>query len=651
LRRYVGDFLWCEYHREFIQPDQSYVGILIVPPRGQRLARFKAPGFDAQGKQIFGQDDSAIRRGDSSILLSKAEANALARSLALPTLGKIYEINEPLYRVLAPEYVQFIDREQLSSDVELSLRDSRVAVTSLLGIGGAGKTALATWAVLRAYERGDFKFIVSITAKDRELTASGIQALTPSLTTFEALLDSVLEVLGFPDRKTESLDTKRDEATALLTNTGGLLYVDNLETVDDNRIIEFLDNLPVGAKAITTSRRTRVRVAVRPIEIGALTDREVLQFVRSLASLPGFDYVRQLKEPEIGRIGTACDRLPLAIRWVLSRSRSPAEAVSTADTITQSGRRGEELLEFSFRRVFEGLKMAEKRVLYTLGIFQAALPIEALLVGATADAATSADPAILDALEQLIDASVVQRIFDPNLNDYVYGLLPITRAFVSRQVSQAPELGSVIRRRLTDYFEAKDVADPDARLVVREARQGRADTETSLLDLAISAKNRGDHRTAANLFEQALGRNPRSWRVAREYAEFQRHQEHNRTAALRLYEQAAANAPRRGAERALIYREWGMLLRDSGQADATDRAIECFEEARRESPNDVLATHALATMLARKGEYRRVIELLEPLLDRPGKTRDMVAAMLRTAYDRTGEMVKAIALRHRMGWD
>jgi hypothetical protein len=45
---------------------------------------------------------------------------------------------------------------------------------------------------------------------------------------------------------------------SLIEKSNGLLFVDNLETVDDARIIQFLDSLPVGVRAITTSRRTSV---------------------------------------------------------------------------------------------------------------------------------------------------------------------------------------------------------------------------------------------------------------------------------------------------------------------------------------------------------------------------------------------------------
>lgn len=57
---------------------------------------------------------------------------------------------------------------------------------------------------------------------------------------------------------------------------------------------------------------------------------------------------------------------------------------------------------------------------------------------------------------------------------------------------------------------------------------------------------------------RALQRNPTSWKAARLFAEFNRHKLGNTTEALRLYELAAGNAPARGEERALIYREWGL---------------------------------------------------------------------------------------------
>lgn len=252
----------------------------------------------------------------------------------------------------------------------------------------------------------------------------------------------------------------------------------------------------------------------------------------------------------------------------------------------------------------------------------------------------------LTLLQDLIADSVAQRLFDSEANDYSYTLLPITRAFVRSQMARELGLEDQIRRRLANYFEARDIVDPKERVVVRELRQGKGGSETALVDLAMGAERRGDTASAKALYEQALSRNSTSWKAARQYAEFNRHKMNNTTEALRLYELAAGNGPVRGPERALIYREWGMLLRDSGDPEATEKAIKCFETALIETPHDVLAIHALSAMLVRKAAFARIISLLEPLKDHPSqKTQEFVRPLLLLAYERTGELLKAAALK------
>ena len=234
-------------------------------------------------------------------------------------------------------------------------------------------------------------------------------------------------------------------------------------------------------------------------------------------------------------------------------------------------------------------------------------------------------------------------------NDYVYVLAPLTRSFVLSELRQNRKAEESIRHRLSNWYEALDVRNPKDRTVVREHRQGRESTEQSLVDLALAAERRGDYRSAQEMYEQALSRNPRSWAAARRYAEFERHVNQDRTRALELYERAAANAPARGADRALIFREWGILLKDSGRPDAINEAIERFEVARLETPNDPTLLHALAVLYDRRGVYRKVIELLEPLAQHPSpKTRSMVLRLLQRAYERTGGMLEAAEAKHAL---
>ncbi len=640
LRRFLPDRIWVDFNREFIRSDQSFLGFALIPPRGPLLERFTADAPPANGKILYYTGWSALRTKDSTTLLTSAEADYLDQSRPEPMVGRQYAIDEPYYRILQPDYQTFVLREEPGSSIENGLCDDRVSVVSIVGIGGIGKTSLATWAVLRAYQKKIFQLIVSITAKDRELTASGIRAMRPGLTSFEALLDSTADVIGFPELK--SLDTaqKETEIRSLLKGCNGLLYVDNLETVDDARVIHFLDNLPDGSKAIITSLRTTVRRLIAPVDLGGLNDKEVDSYVDSLTGEPRFSYVKQLNTTERLRIGDACDRIPLAIRWILSRARSAAEAVTNSEALTTVPRNGEVLLEFSFRRVFDVMSGPEKSVLQVLSLFQKPLPTEALIVGSGLPQGS-----LEDALESL-SQDALQRQFDPDSNDYVFTLKPIPRSFVLAQLGKEERTAEKIRRRLTDWYEARDVADAEMRLLVRELRQGRVTPELGLLDLAKAAERNNELDNAARLYEQALTRVPTSWRAAREFAEFKRHKVHDRTSALHLYERAAANAPRRGADRAVIYREYGFLLRESGEADATDLAVEKFEIALKEAPNDPITIYGLASMLDRKGHSGRVIELLNPLRSHSSpRTRERCLPLLLRAYERMGELLKAAELR------
>lgn len=412
IRRYVGDQIWVDFFREEIQSDQRYLGIAIIPPRGPAIGFFRTDAPVVDGKRQFRKGESAMRVGDSSLVLGAAEAAAHQSSI-VPIAGEPYAVDQPFFRVLTLETQHFIARPKLGDQLDRALSDPRAAVAALIGIGGSGKTTLATWSALRAHRERRFDFIVSITAKDRELSAAGIQSLTTTPTTYESLLNQIADVLGFSELREREPPERENEIRALIENANGLIYVDNLETVDDARVIAFLDDLPIGVRALVTSRRSTVRVSVRPIDVGPLSPDEGRALVRSLTEEPGFGYIGGLSESEIDRITDACDRLPLAIRWTLARADGVADAVQRADSLRGANPRDDgQLLEFVFRRVFDDMSDVEQSVMRALSIFREPSPAEVLIAGTGHDGHT-----ILDALEDLARDALAQRSFDPERND------------------------------------------------------------------------------------------------------------------------------------------------------------------------------------------------------------------------------------------
>lgn len=643
LRKFLPDTLWVEFHRELIQSNQRYVGIALIPPRAGPLVRFRASAPEIDGVRLFEEGDSALRENDSCRILNPQQAEEFNRRSLRVQSAAPYYVNEDFFRIPSPDYDTFVYRREPCEQIETALKDPRTAVAHPIGLGGVGKTALATWAAIRAYESKQFTFIVSVTAKDRELTAAGIAGLQPELTSFETLLNSIADVLRYPEYKSLTIGEREARIRELLKDSGGLLYVDNLETVDDARIVTFLETLPVGVRALVTSRRLRVRFSAFPITLGPLTDEESIELIHTLADAPGLIYAKAVQDADALRLAEACNRIPLAIRWVLGRATSAAEALKEADAFSATGHQGEELLEFCFRRVFELMTDKERTITEVLSLFTQAQPTEVLVVGADL---TAAD--IQDGLVSLMNDAIVQRSFDQSRNDDCYSLLPITRAYVYSEVQKKAGIEKTVRKRLSDYFEARDVKSEDERIVIRQVRQGAGSGDSALIDLAKSAKRRGDIGGAEDLLNQAIARNPRNWQALRDLAEIHRHDHQNIGQAMSLYERAVANAPKDAYEQSKLYREWGLLTRNSGEQGAADRAAERLEHANELNSRDPITAMALAQIYEKRGQHGKTIRLLEQWVPTVyGIFKEPVLEALEKAYERSGELVKASDIKRK----
>lgn len=643
IKKFLPDTFWVEFHREFIQSDQRYLGVALIPPRAGPLVRFRTSAPQVDGVRLFEEGDSALRENDSCRVLKPQQVEEFNRRTLRPQTGAPYYVDEAFYRIPPPDYDVFVERQEPCEQIEAALKDPRSAVAHPIGFGGVGKTALATWAAIRAYESKQFAFIVSVTAKDRELTAAGIAGLQPELTSFETLLNAVADVLQYPEYKALPVSEREAKIRELLKDSGGLLYVDNLETVDDARIVTFLETLPVGVRALVTSRRLRVRFSAYPITLGPLKDDESIKFVRTLAETSGFVYAKGMRDEDAIKLADACNRIPLAIRWILGRSTSVSEALKEADVLSAAGHQGEQLLEFCFRRVFELMSDEEKKLTEVLSLFTQAQPTEVLLVGADLT-----PPDVQDALASLMNDAIVQRSFDESRNDDCYSLLPITRAYVYAGVQKKDGAEKAIRKRLTDYFEAKDVWNEDERVAIRQVRQGTGSSDSALIDLATSAKRRGDIGAAEDLLNQAITRNPKSWKALRDLAEMHRHDYQNLGKAMILYERAVANAPKDAFEQAKLYREWGLLTRETGEPGAAERAAERLERANELYSRDPVTAMALTQIYEKRGQYGKTIRLLEPWAPAVyGKFKDHMLEALEKAYTKSGDPVKAADIKRR----
>jgi len=151
IRRYCGDKFFVHYCKAFLEDSGRYLGVAIVPKRGLQVMPFFADAPMDNGEQYFKAGDIAIRRGDETLILRGDSATEYLRQLRIPNSNAQFLVNESSYRIIRPDWDDFVPRDGLCASVIEGLQDERTFVTSLTGIGGAGKTALACWGVLQAY--------------------------------------------------------------------------------------------------------------------------------------------------------------------------------------------------------------------------------------------------------------------------------------------------------------------------------------------------------------------------------------------------------------------------------------------------------------------------------------------------------------------
>lgn len=176
-----------------------------------------------------------------------------------------------LHNLPLPDGHALVGREAEERRVREVLRPyphSQHPALTIDGVGGVGKTALAKRIaydyVARGFSGGDSFFaVVWTSAKANALEDAGIQQRSPTLRNLQDIYSAIAMTVRRPDILAAQPESHDRLIRELLSDHDKrvLLIVDNLETVDDQRVIAFLRDLPAPTKVIVT---TRHRLEGRP---------------------------------------------------------------------------------------------------------------------------------------------------------------------------------------------------------------------------------------------------------------------------------------------------------------------------------------------------------------------------------------------------
>ena len=102
------------------------------------------------------------------------------------------------------------------------------------------------------------------------------------------------------------------------SDNGILLVVDNLETIQDERIYDFIKDIPRPNKVLITSRIGLGEVE-RRYALKEMSKTDAIALIRTVAREKGADTLIRLPDDVLHRYAQRMSSYPLAIKWVVGQ--------------------------------------------------------------------------------------------------------------------------------------------------------------------------------------------------------------------------------------------------------------------------------------------------------------------------------------------
>jgi len=270
-----------------------------------------------------------------------------------------------------PSLQPFFGREEELRKIADALDpESRTWGALIDGPGGMGKTSLAVRAAYEALPE-HFKKIVFVSLKSRELDDDGVRDLSEFLISGLAeLLNELARELGHAEI-TKATEGQRPRLLLdALRGTRTLLVLDNLESLrkpERDVVFTFVKKLPVGCKAILTSR-FRIGSAAEELILEKLSESAALDTLAKLAESNA--RLARTNEEERRNLYRETGGKPLLLRWTAGQiGRGSCITLADAIAFLRSCPEGNDPLEFIFGDLVDDFTQAETRVLCALTYF------------------------------------------------------------------------------------------------------------------------------------------------------------------------------------------------------------------------------------------------------------------------------------------
>lgn len=565
--------------------------------------------------QYFQDRGRNRKEKDPSVDTSLSAAGELTES---EIKGQRLPLPEPekspiLHNLPNADYGQFIGREAEMAKIYEILRPyprSQHSIVTIDGIGGIGKSTLAL-EVAHYYYRNcselpreeQFEAIIWVSAKQTILTAQGIQRRPQAFRTLEDFYATIAITLQRQDITKASPDEQSEIVRNALVQQRTLLIVDNLETVDDEKVITFLRELPAPTKAMITTRH-RVDVAY-PIRLKGMEEKDARRLIQHECEKRG----HSLSDADSLRLVKYTGGVPLAIVWSIAQISS---GYSTENVLRRLGDAQGDIAKFCFQGVIKNIESQPAfEVLLSLSIFEVDASREGL--GEVADLSE------IDRDDSLV---LLEKLSLVNKNADRFAMLPLTKDYTYSILMNDENRLRVLRSRQHQYYLNKwEVfaygSKPDDHLQKMEGRRFRELETNNILNHVDWCLSSGETEDVPHLIRGVSGYlwNIGQWTICHKYSQI----------ALELSQQEPARKP--DLEAYFLFRI-GRIDLMRGDHEVSEkrllRALDLYTELNNISRMAHVASY-LGILYSDQGLYQQTVDALAGILEQARAANDKKA--------------------------
>lgn len=505
----------------------------------------------------------------------------------------------------------FVGRGDDEEKIIKMMKSNAHRVITIAGAGGVGKSAL-TLKIVNDIIREKiivYDFVVWVSAKENKLSYLGIEDLEPTLKNYDELLDTILDVVGFDTSiYKDDIDKKEKDINDLFDACSKvLLIIDNLETITDERIINFILDSHPNVNFLITSRRGLGQVE-RRYDLKELKEKDAIHLFRIICKEKGLKGLQTADESLIRGYVKKVYCYPLAIKWVLGQAAIGKDIMSVVESINEQS---SDISRFCFEQVFSELSLEAKNILYTLCLGSEAVPKGILKYISNLD-----DICFEDCIHDLLIVSLIlpeQKVNKQNgeINSY-YSLLPLTRGYVKVELDKNRDIKAQIQDRMITVETTLEEAERAKTQYRFSLSNFGATTEeekiaSMLAQTAYQKYQAGSYLDSVETFKKAVNIAPRFASIYRNWAIIESMESHWAEADT-LMEQAS----KLNENDTQIWLVWGNIKRKS---DKIKEAYTYYEKAYKLSPKDNVVLNSYAQAVSRLGDYPRADKLFREALE------------------------------------